>query len=76
MGLTAVNINNIITATVESQSMRAKVGKLTLITTLQPELPLAQSDTEHVHQVISNLLDNALNYNIHHKDQQSDILGK
>lgn len=62
MELTAVNINNIITQVVQSQSIQSKIGQLTLVTTLQPELPLAQSDNDHAHQVIYNLLDNALNY--------------
>jgi signal transduction histidine kinase len=60
--LTAVNINNIITQVVQSQPIQAKVGNLTLSVTLQPELPLAQSDNDHALQVIYNLLDNALNY--------------
>ena len=62
MVLTAVQPNAIITTIIAANTIQSKIGNLALTTALSPDLPPALSDNNHLSQIVTNLLLNALNY--------------
>ncbi|MBC7546644.1 hypothetical protein H7171_02760 [Candidatus Saccharibacteria bacterium] len=53
---------SILTSAVENLSLRAKVRGITLETTIAPNLPAVGVDRLSIHEVLNNLIDNAIKY--------------
>lgn len=54
--------SNILTSAVENLRLRAKVRGITLETTIAPDLPTVGVDRLSIHEVLNNLIDNAIKY--------------
>jgi NtrC-family two-component system sensor histidine kinase KinB len=54
--------SHILTSAVENLTLRAKVRGITLETTIQPNLPTVGVDRLSIHEVLNNLIDNAIKY--------------